>query len=280
MKKRLLIATDFSGNAKNAMRYAMELFADIPCEFYILNTYNVEPFTMEMNALRGLDDAQKASVNKLTDLLAKLKTSRLSDVHQFHIISECGTLVDIVKHLVDKHDIDMVVMGTKGGTDSRTEIYGSQTVLVIEQVRSCPVMAIPKNAHFDGLKTIVFPTGYRTPYKRREFQYLVDIAKRTNASIRVFHVDEHNLGLNRDQREKQDHLKSYFEGLDYTFHSVHSDDVPSAIDNYIAEQNADMVVFINKKHSFFRWMLKKPMVKHLTYHSQIPILALHDLSNL
>lgn len=278
MKKRLLLTTDFSQNAKNAMIYAINLFQRQSCEFYILNTYAVEPFTMEMTALRGMDESQKRSVSKLSVAVSELEDLSKSNDHYFQSISECGTLVDIIKLLVDKYDMDMVVMGTKGETDSRTDLYGSQTVLAIESVRTCPILAVPKSASFSGLDSIVFPTGYRTPYKRKEFQYLVDIAKDNKASIRVFHVNDTSKGLNQEQRQQKQRLKEYFEGLDYSFQSVHNADVPRSIDRFIEQQDCDMVVFINKTHSFFRWMLSKPLVKHLAYHSKIPILALHDLS--
>lgn len=280
MKKRLLLTTDFSQNSKNAMMYAIQLFEHQPCDFYILNTYTIEPFTMEMTTLRNMDESQRGSVSRLSAILSELKESRGSSEHDFHIISEYGALVDIIKLMVDKYDMDMVVMGTKGDTDSRTEIYGSQTVLAIESVRTCPIMAVPKNASFNGLKTIVFPTGYRTAYKRKEFQYLIDIVRDTNAGLRIFHVNKTSKRLDEEQRCQQQRLKEYFEGLDYSFHSVLSKDILSSIDKFIEQEDSNMVVFINKKHSFLRWMLSKPMVKHLTYHSNVPILALHDLSNL
>lgn len=37
--KRILIPTDFSENAWNAISYAMQLFSNQTCEFFLLNTY-------------------------------------------------------------------------------------------------------------------------------------------------------------------------------------------------------------------------------------------------
>jgi nucleotide-binding universal stress UspA family protein len=278
MTKRVLLTTDFSQNSKNAMSYALKLYEQDNCEFYVLNAYSIEPYTMEMSALATVEASKEKSIKGLTRILAQLQISDKNPKHQFHMVSECGALVDSIKSMVDTYDIEMVIMGTKGDTDSRTEIYGSQTILAMEKIRTCPVLAIPAHAQFKDINTIVFPTGYHTTYKRREFQYLVDIIKKTQATLHIFHVMDKEEGLTQDQLHKQRLLKDYFEGLSYKFHMVKASNVQDALNAYIKETACDMVVFINKKHGFLRWFFSKPMAKHLTYYANIPILALHDFS--
>tara|TARA_R110002051_G_scaffold309037_2_gene381403 strand:+ start:674 stop:1513 length:840 start_codon:yes stop_codon:yes gene_type:complete len=279
MKTKILLATDFSKNAQNAIEYAINLYKQDTCEFYILNTYNVGPSTMELAAISDLEAFKRKSITGLSTILEGLSNIHSSKNHQFHVVSECGSLIDIMQKLIDIHDIDIVVMGTKGGTDSKTQIYGSKTALVMESIRDCPVLAIPAKAIFKGIKNIVFPTGYKTPYKRREFQYLVDIAKKTGAAICVLHVMAKEKELDEDQRMHQELLKDFFEGIEYTFHIINDGKVQLALNSYLENHEIDMVAFINKKHNFFSWHLSKPMVKNLAYHSTIPILALHDFRN-
>jgi nucleotide-binding universal stress UspA family protein len=279
MKRRILIATDFSKNAQNAINYAINLYQNDNCDFYFLNTFTTEAFTMELAGVRDLAETRQNSIAGLSIILDKLAVEATAENHRYHTISEYGVLIDIMKSMVDKHDIDIVIMGTKGNADPSAKIFGSQTVLAMEKIRNCPVLAIPAAATYQGIKEIVFPTGYKTPYKRREFQYLVDIAKKTGAAIRVVHVSGKEERLNPDQRNRQRLLKDYFEGLEYSFHLLQGRDVQSAIDAFIKEKGCDMVAFINKKHNFINWLLSKPMVKKLTYHATIPVLALHDLRN-
>ena len=40
-KKRIVLPTDFSNNSWNAIAYALTLFKNIPCDFFILNAYQV-----------------------------------------------------------------------------------------------------------------------------------------------------------------------------------------------------------------------------------------------
>lgn len=277
MKRRILCPTDFSKNAQNAIEYAVKLFKNETCVFYILNTYNAEPYTMELAIARDLEEFRKKSIGGLRVILEWLSHDDNSRNHEFHVVSECGNLLDIIKTMVDKQDIEMVVMGTQGATNSRIEIFGSQTVLAMEEIRNCPVLAIPSKTIYKEIKEIVFPTDYRTTFKRREFQYLVDIAKMSNSSIVVLNVVNNNESLDEDQVNNKNLLKDYFEDLDYSFHTLKNKDVQAAINSFIESRGSDMVSFINRRHSFFGMILSRPMVKNLNYHTGIPVLALHEI---
>tara|TARA_R110000796_G_scaffold46596_2_gene112694 strand:+ start:48013 stop:48852 length:840 start_codon:yes stop_codon:yes gene_type:complete len=277
MKRRILCPTDFSKNAQNAIEYAVKLFKNETCVFYILNTYNAEPYTMELAIARDLEEFREKSISGLRVILEWLSHDDNSRNHEFHVVSECGNLLDIIKTMVDKQDIEMVVMGTQGATNSRIEIFGSQTVLAMEEIRNCPVLAIPSKTIYKEIKEIVFPTDYRTTFKRREFQYLVDIAKMSNSSIVVLNVVNKNESLDEDQVNNKNLLKDYFEDLDYSFHTLKNKDVQAAINSFIESRGSDMVSFINRRHSFFGMILSRPMVKNLNYHTGIPVLALHEI---
>ena len=45
--KNILLPTDFSQNSLNAINYAMELFKDTPCQFYLLNAFKIPYLTNE-----------------------------------------------------------------------------------------------------------------------------------------------------------------------------------------------------------------------------------------
>ncbi|WP_299212320.1 universal stress protein [uncultured Aquimarina sp.] len=279
MKKRILLPTDFSENAMNAIDYSIELFKNEQCDFYILNTYTIDEFTMELTITKNLKELEEQSKKGLYKILERVSVTDENINHNFFIVSRRDNLLTAMKDIVAKRDIEMVVMGTKGRTDSRNKIYGSNTVLAMEKIRNCPVLAIPHRAIYKEIKEIAFPTNYRTHFKRREFQYLADIAKMTDAAIRILHVSDQNQLLDEDQKNNKKLLEEYFIGLKYSFHILHNNNVQDGLSIFIQNEDIDMISFINKKHSFFESILSKPMVKKLGYHSKIPVLTLHDFRN-
>lgn len=279
--KKILLPTDFSKCAWNAISYALELFRDDICEFYILNT-----FRPSGNGLQGMlllepdDSLYKIKRKDSEDELKKIEQQIISSKgknpnHEFKFISKFKFVIEAMQFIVDHHDINMVVMGTKGVTDDRTLVYGSHTVKAMEEIRSCPVMAIPNDAEIKYPKEIVLPTDYKLPVKNEKFTPLIEIAKTCDAEIRVLHIiEDENETFDTTQFYTKKLLKEFLSSVKHTFHTIENKNYKKAINCYVESRESDMVVFINKKHSFFSRLLLKPLAENLGYYSAVPVLAL------
>ena len=64
--KNILLPTDFSKNSLNAMYYAMALFKDIPCKFYLLNVFKI-PYLANEELMEN-DIKQLALIEKGVDI--------------------------------------------------------------------------------------------------------------------------------------------------------------------------------------------------------------------
>lgn len=282
MKKKILLPTDFSRNAWNAISYAIELFKNQECDFYILNVFNATGYALESMMIpepgeRLYEEAKEKSEQGLGKILERLKFRDESPLHKFFMISQFNSLLEGIKDIIEKKDIQMVVMGTKGATDASHVVYGSNTVLVMEKIRNCPVLAIPKETTYKEPKEIVFPTDYKTHFKHKELRYLTEIAKISNAAIRVLYISDSDT-LTEEQENNKHLLEENFEGLEYSFHTLHNVDVKGGLSSFVESRGSDMITFINRKHSFFGSIFSRPMVKDLGYHSRVPVLALHDVN--
>lgn len=284
MKKKILIATDFSKNAWNAIVYALELYKDTVCDFYILNAFTATEYLTDslMVPEPGQDayeEAKAVSVDGLTEV-SRMITFREENnsKHNFTTISIFDNLRAAIDKVVEEKDIELVVMGTKGETNSFSLLFGSNAVEVMEKIRNCPVLVIPEEADSVFLKEIVFPTSYKTHIKRHELNHLVEIAKISNASIKILHIAEEN-ELDERQLNNQKLLQEYFEGIEYSFHSLSHMEITSAINCFVESRESDMIAIINKKHTFFASIFSQPLVKNITYHTKVPVLVMHDLKN-
>ncbi len=278
--KKILIPTDFSRNAWDAIAYTADLFEGIACEIYLLNVYDYSDYATDNIMVPQLDDRlydtlKSNSEKGLDQIMQRLSFRDPSEEHQYISISRQNNLVDALKDLVELKDIDLIVMGTKGDTDALNKTFGSNTVLVMEKVRSCPVLAIPPETVFLPIKEIVFPTSFKTHFKKRELSYLVDIAKILHAEISVIHILKEE-ELDDEQLNYKSLLKDCFEGVTYHFHTLENVHIHEATDLFVQIRHAGMIAFINKKHTLFSYLFSKPLVKELGMHAKVPVLALHD----
>lgn len=283
MKKRILLPTDFSKNAWNAIEYAIELYKTESIDFFILNAFKVESYDIESIFVakpgdKEYDEALEQSEKNLKKILKMIELKKAYSNHTYFSMSIFDTPLDAIKEAIELKDIDLVVMSSKGETDSKSVIYGSSTIDAMEKVRNCPVLVIPSMAKYIEPKEIVFPTSFKTHFKRRELKYLYEIAKITNSAIRILHINTEK-ELTELQKKNKDLLEEFLDGIEYSFKWLDNVSVNDGLEEFVRRRGSDIIVFINKKHTFFDSIFSRPLVKHLGKNSQIPVLVLHDLRN-
>ncbi|WP_299535913.1 universal stress protein [Ulvibacterium sp.] len=282
MDKRILLPTDFSKNALNAIRYALNLYKDQRCDIYFLNTYQIHGYSIDSMMVpepgeKFYEAAKKRSLEGFERLGEILKLHGQSARHTYHTISTYNSLLYAIKSTIAKEDIDIVVMGTKGATGSSTILFGTNTVDTMQKVTECPVIAVPEHVVFTTPKEIIFPTDYTTGFKRKEIRYLKEISKLHGSFIRVLHIKEAP-ELSRTQESNKTLLEAILEDVNHSFHMLGNIKVHKGIAAFVESRGSDMIAFVNRKHSFFGNMFSKPLVKQLGYHSRIPVLVLNDYS--
>lgn len=280
MNKRVLFPTDYSKNALNAIRYALDLYKDIPCDFYFLNAFHASGYSLESLMVaepgeRFYEAAKLESQKGMERLMEILRLHPENDKHNFHTVCTFNSLLIAVEEVLKAKDIDIIVMGTRGITDATNAILGTNTVGIMEKITQCPVIAIPAEFSFSPPKEIVFPTDYKTPFRRKELNYMFEIAKIHKTSIRVLHIEKEG-ELNTGQENNKALLDDMMEGIDHSFHTLTKVKVSQGLEAFIESRGSDMVSFLNRKHRFFSSILSNPLIKEIGYDSTIPILVLKD----
>lgn len=279
MNKRILIPTDFSKNALNAARYALDLYAKQNCDFYFLNIFHVGGYTTDYLTIPEpgsieYETAKEQSEESFRKLLAVLALHNDNPKHKYHTISSLNFLSEAMKDIISKKDINLVVMGTQGASGTKGVIFGSNTVKAMEKITACPVLAVPEEVRFAPLKEVVFPTDFKESFKSKELDYLIDIVSMHGAAVRVLHINKTG-ELTRNQQEHKQLLDLIFSSIECTFHTLTDICLAKGITTFVASRNSDMIAFINHTHFFFGSVFSKPLVKEIGYDATTPILALH-----
>ncbi len=208
-------------------------------------------------------------------LIQILRLRSKNPKHRYETVSTYNTLIDATKDIIAKRDINLIIMGTRGANGTRTDIFGTNAVSIMDGITECPVLAIPHHFGFTPPKEIVFPTDYKSTFKRRELRYMINIAQIHGGFIRILHIKKSDK-LTTAQQHNKELLASIFTDVSHSFHELEDIAVHAGIKTFIDSRDSDMVAFINQKRNFFIRMMSKPLVKELGYHSQIPVLVLKN----
>lgn len=281
--RKVLIPTDFSDNAMNALKYALELFKYEVSEFYIMHAYQDEIYADETLLNKEkldlvIENVSRASINKLESILKHIKKISPNPRHKYYIVSSNNILVDETDKIVEEENVDIIVMGTRGERNDKKLTFGSHTLQVLRYVQ-CPVLAIPENFRYTQPKHILFPTDYMIPYKRRELKLLCEMASPFRAIIDMVYISKSDK-LSVRQQDNRDFIKEELCKNKIDFKVIKSKDILKTINTYIKENNINMLVMVNTRHSFLENMLFQSTIDQISLHINIPLLALQNIKRI
>ncbi|MCE2611553.1 universal stress protein [Flavobacteriaceae bacterium D16] len=277
---RILIPTDFSKNAWNALIYGLDLFRKERCTIYLLHVNPLPPYSGAGSSIKAstqmLRETMLAESEKnLKKLLDKINETLPNEQHTFMTIALYDFFVDSIKReVVDKH-IDLIIMGTKGASGLKKVSMGSNTGDVITKVK-CPLLAVPEDAKYKIPKEIAFPTDYYINYDVEVLDTLTSVVNRNEACLRVLHITKRGEELTREQLQNKDFLHDYLRGISHTFHTITGSKLETAVQCFVESRDIDMIAMVAKNLNFFQRILFRPAVEEISYHIEIPFLVLHE----
>jgi nucleotide-binding universal stress UspA family protein len=276
--KLILLPTDFSKNSINAINYAVELFKNEACEFYVINIQKASSFvsddlmtmTSSATVYHTLIDIAKKSIK---NVIKDLKETYNNDLHEFCSIVDYDNFVDGINQACDTRGIDLIIMGTKGASGAEKVLFGSNTARVMQRC-STPVLAIPDGCKFKGLDKIAFTSNFSIRYNSEDLKSLFDISKLYNSSIDILHVNEDELTSN--QMDNRAYLGSYFSDLTHEFVNLQKSDVFKAIQDYIKDNDIKILAMTSRQHSFLERLFNRHLVEAFAFNIDIPFLVMEN----
>lgn len=279
--RTILIPTDFSQNARHAIKYALDLYKCEKSRFYFLHAYADEvygPFTNEgkMDLEREKKKVKNVTEEKLKKLIEEVSSLPPNPRHTYKPISAFESLVDAVNDTVNEKNIDLVIMGTKGKTDDKKITFGSHTVQIFKYIQ-CPVLAIPFEAEFKRPRKILFPTDYMLPYKRRELKLLNELCRDFKSEIHCLYISDYKT-LSHRQLDNKSFLTESLPDAYLFFERTAVEKKSNSIKAYITTNNVDFLVMVNSRHSYLEDLLYRSTVDEIGLTTKIPFMVMQNLS--
>lgn len=278
--RKILIPTDFSENAMNAIEYAIDIFKYDISQFFIMhayqdNIYDDEVLISKKSLEFVTESVRKASQKELENILTTINIISPNPRHTYNVMSANNVLLDEVDKIVDEENIDIIIMGTKGSANDKKVTFGSHTLQVLRYVQ-CPVLAIPENYKYTQPKHVLFPTNYIIPYKRRELKLLCEMVSPYRAVIDILYISMTEK-LSLRQKDNQNFIKEELCKNVINFKVEKSKHIINTVYKYIKENHIDMLVMVNTRHSFLENILFQSTIDELSLHLDIPFLALQNM---
>lgn len=275
--KKILFPTDFSNVANNAFVHALGLAKLVHGELILLHTYElpiVDNQFAPQNYKEVFDSLELSNFDRFKDEIPKLRdiaaAHNFEDIKMSHMLMD-GDLIYNLKEIIKSETIDFVVMGTSGASGWKEMFLGTNTGEAIANL-SVPVLSIPETATYSKIETIGFTTRFREKDKAA-LSKVIKIAKAAGAMVKCLYVETKNSdNTEATYKDWEDHFKDE----PVQFFIIPSEKVNETIEEFIVHQDIDVLAMLTYKRSFFQWLFTTSFTEKMSYHCNIPILALHE----
>src|SRR5271166_5328581 len=138
--KNVLFATDFSPYSNVALPYALAIAQQYGSKVFGAHVAPAEDY------LFAAPEAWAAKINQSEDLKQE-STAILEDQLRgvpHEVLFEIGDVWKVLSSFIEKHEIDLLVVGTHGRTGTRKLLMGSVAEKIFRQA-TCPVLSVGPN---------------------------------------------------------------------------------------------------------------------------------------
>ncbi len=275
--KNILVPTDLLDVALNAAEYAVNFANYVGAEKIILyNAYQApivtEPWVPAMQML-DFDNLKNISNTGLQQLKTKLSALPHTNI-AIEIRSDFSLVSAGIEDVCNQLNIDLIILGITDGNILEEILIGS-TATELAQHTSYPVLIVPPNAIFVPVKKVLFACDYEAVATTTPVADMKKVFGQTIASLNVLHVNEHEEGT-YDYSNAMQFLAENFSEYEPNFYFVKHNDFVEGLQQFLQTHPSDLLVTIPKKHGLFERLFKRSRVKHLAFHTNVPLLCIHQ----
>lgn len=276
-----LIPTDFSASSVASARYAASLSKQTGVtKLILLHAYYVSAFesvlpSTDFGQLLTSDvtETGRLKIIELNDIKAELQNI-VNEGVEIQVRLSRLPLLRAILELEEENHIDLLVLSSNGNAKEDTEV--GRNIISISKMSAVPVLVVPLKAVTEPLKKIVLACDFKKVTEVLPQHNLKKLWETLNAELLVVNVDAKGLRNNQDPKMLAEESALYQMLEDYHpqyFFINHADNVQGVID-FAIHNEAQIIIVLPKKYSFFESFLHDSFASALTVKSSLPVLLL------
>jgi nucleotide-binding universal stress UspA family protein len=274
--KTIIIPTDFSPAATNAVNYGADMAIAISASVLLLHVYNIPVALGDVPvALISVDELKQMAegdIGRLKTDLEHITSGKL----KIYMETRLGNITDELEDVCKKIQPFAVIMGTTGLSAVERSLFGSNTLSAIKHL-TYPVICVPKGKEYgNGVHKIGLACDFREVVETTPVSEIKDFVKEFHAKLFVMNVDYDNRHFKPETPEQSVLLHTALEDIQPEYHFITHKDIEEGINEFAETHNLDLVIAIPKKHKLLDGLFKKSSTRQLVFESHVPVMCVHE----
>ncbi len=277
--RRIVVPTDFSENAANAYRYALELAGVFQAEVHVVHVVYPDFDTgVDFPVLASQVTEQKVSLARevisgfvRSGLLAVFAEAETRPVVQEEVVA--GMPVESVARYCAEREADLIVMGTRDRHSNWEKWVGTVTSGLVRQA-PCQLLIVPEGGLYQPFRKVAIASNLAAaaPY---HIWKVAQLMQTYHPQLLCVHVHTNQNGeFHIDPEELEAFYYANMNTIDIRFFHLQGDSVREALDAFAAEQGVDLLVLFRQQRGILDAFFHRSLTHRLALQSRTPLLVL------
>jgi len=271
--RKILIPIDFSLDAANALWLA-DRFAKIhDAQVFLLNVVTsenpVEVSSTETQSMSSKDRSEQAGV----ELRHFVRSILSRPINENQFLVDSGAAGDCIIHAVIDHEIDLIVMGTKG-KDRTTPYWLGSTAAYIMEESPCHVLVVPEKARKVSIKKALCATDLQEsdPYRIWKAARLL---KAFSPELSCVHVhSSHNGTFHISMDELKSFLTITIPSIPIKFYEIVGITAWDSLNDFCMQKETDLLIVFKPFQGLLKTLLHRSVSRSILLQTTVPLLIL------
>jgi len=263
--KRILVPTDFSQHAENALKAAAQIARKTNSEIYLLNVLEIPNQMNDAISVSADIPEVMLFIKKAKEALEELQEkSYLNDI-TVHYSEKIGHVHQGILSFIEENEIDLIIMGSHGVSGIQEVLIGSNTEKIV-RLSETPVLVIKEEIKDFNPKNFVFASDFSKEIKK-PFKKMLKVANLFDSKLSLVTICTPNSFKPTSVAKKimSDFIEE-FDVKDYTTHIYNDTNIEKGIINFSQEVNADLIGLCTHGRTgvahFFTGSISEDLVNH------------------
>ncbi len=272
--KKILVATDFSLCASNAMAYAMKLAKVLRFEVCAIHAIGpmegVNNNTYSAIYIKDYQNNKKQALAEWADAYSSKEKFKEVTVTTY---CETGSVATVLTKYMAANPVDLLVMGNMGSTGI-SGLFGSNVNTMVSKTR-VPTLIVPLESRFSKNPTITLATDFSTKLSAEDVAGLNEITFAFGTKkLNVLNIIEGNDWKTNAAGENK--LKELLTNTQLEFKYVSENSTTDGIMNFIVSGQTDILCVVKHHHNLIYRLFNRSTVSQVMNKSIKAVLVLHE----
>ena len=271
---------------KEAYVYAVKFARNLNTEVILLNAYIID----------WGDDITKEKYSKLIRDRWFKAYNKISEFNKYYLEEHAradnqliikfdyrfvnGTLKEEIKNVAREDAVGLIVIPVSDGKETNKRQLEIIRDNLFEKNR-VSLLVIPYKGVFKPIKNIVFLTDLK---KMNHFsQYLKEVilyATAFDSTIHFINISSRESTVNQEDSEVyQEIMKVTKKNPRYIYEHLIGKNVIESVNQYVENNNADLLVAIKHQHYFLETLFHKSITDEISLNSKVPVLVMREIED-